>query len=88
MARQMTDAMASFLDSLTAQDKRTLQALAMEGAGTTWMRRLIHAAFVETLAAQVREDELIAAMEAEAREDLDRRTEGWVKVWPPDEPPC
>jgi hypothetical protein len=83
----MTNAMQSFLDSLDASDKRTIAKLVHEEGGTTWLRRLLHAVYVETLAEQVREDEILSTLEAQHRDEIDRLTEGWVKVWPPDEPP-
>lgn len=85
MTRMMTDAMASFLDRLSASDKRAIGTIAQEG-GTSLTARMVRAVYVELLAAKVREDEVLAALSADARDDLERMTEGWIRVCPEDLP--
>lgn len=86
MPRTMTHAMASFLDALDVTDKAAIASIAREG-GTSLTARMVRAVYVELLAAKVAEDEILAALEADHREDIDRLTEGWVQIYP-QEPPC
>jgi hypothetical protein len=82
----MTNAMRSFLDGLDATDKAAIASIAQEG-GTSLTARMVRAVFTELLAAKVAEDEILAALEADHRADIDKMTEGWERVYPP-EPPC
>lgn len=85
MTRLMTEAMAAFLDRLSASDRRAIGAIAQEG-GTSLTARMVRAVYVELLSAKVHEDDVLGGLAADHREDVDRMTEGWVRVYPPEDP--
>jgi hypothetical protein len=79
--------MATFLDRLSASDRRAIGAIAQEG-GTSLTARMVRAVYVELLAAKVYEDEVLTALAADHRDDLERLTEGWVRIGAEDPPPA
>lgn len=87
MTRPMTGAMESFLERLSASDRRAIGTIAREG-GTSLTARMVRAVYVELLAAKVHEDEVISALEADHRADVERLTEGWIRVSAEDLPPA
>lgn len=72
MARPMTRKLAEALDGLSASNRRVLRRLAHEQQSSTWLGRLLDGLAAECAQMELDEMEVLAALEADRRADLDR----------------